>query len=416
MKTGLLANMGWLGVGNLAVKPIWFVFITYVCVVELGLAQYGLMTASLALMGIAVGISNLGTSQYTVREVARDKGVAEQLLSNILPLRVVLAIVAVAVFLVPSIVNSSADLITFVAAGGYAAVTGVLEYERSFFRAYERLRDESATVVAEKIAVVGGGTIAIWLEPTARAVLMGMCIGATLVAVGSLVWIGLRYAKFRPSTFSSAFVRQTIAKSYPLGLAGVFILLYFRVDSVMLKYMTSDTVVGEYGLAYRVLEALIILPGVAVAVLLPRLSAQHGQGEHDDLSSLVVRSSGILFSIAIGLAVVIGLFATPIITLLAGEPTVAGIDALRILVWAFPFAAVASVLSSSLISMDDQVMLAVLLGLSAAINIILNLVLIPRFSLLGACAATVATELMVSTLMFARYKRVMTRNTPARND
>ena len=47
-------NLIWLSFGNFLVKPIWFVFITYVCIRYLGIRQYGTMTAAVALIEVVL--------------------------------------------------------------------------------------------------------------------------------------------------------------------------------------------------------------------------------------------------------------------------------------------------------------------------------------------------------------------------
>ena len=93
----LLRNMGWLTLPNAIVKPLWFVFITYVCIRFMGLKQYGVMTAALALMSICDGSLTLGSTPYTIREVARDTSRSSEFFSNLLVSRMLLSLVAVGI-------------------------------------------------------------------------------------------------------------------------------------------------------------------------------------------------------------------------------------------------------------------------------------------------------------------------------
>ena len=89
-------NVTWLTAGNLAVKPVWFVFITYVCIRTIGAEQYGVMAAALALMSIVDGTLMLGTSTLSVREVARRKERSSLFFTNFLVTRGVLSLVGIA--------------------------------------------------------------------------------------------------------------------------------------------------------------------------------------------------------------------------------------------------------------------------------------------------------------------------------
>ncbi|MEZ4695512.1 MAG: flippase [Rhodothermales bacterium] len=393
-------DTGILGAANFVVKPLGFVFITYVCIASIGIEGYGVMTNALAIAAIAVGVSTAGTSFYTVREIARDKTAVQRFLSSILPVRLGLSIVAVAGSVTLTWLTMRVDTLVAVAAGAYAIGLGLIEYERSFFRAFENLRFESVSIVSEKLVVILAGTAGLLVSPTALGVLAGMSAGAAVVALANLKWIHSLYGVGRlPRQIDRAFAKKTLKTAYPLGLASIFVLLYFRVDSVMLKYMTSDVVVGQYGLAYRVLESLITIPAVAVALLLPRLSFIFGSKRPESGFALIRTSLHWTITISAVISCVVFLFSDPIANVLAGGPQPVSAKALSILIWAFPFGAAAFVLSNALISMDEQKLLATALGVAAAANILLNALLIPRYSLYGASFATVATELTGTLLM-----------------
>jgi len=92
---GLVRNMSWMTFPNLIVKPAWFLFITLVCIRYMGLAEYGVLTAALALMSICDGSLTLGSSPYTIREVARDRSQAGLFFSNLLISRMVMSLAAI---------------------------------------------------------------------------------------------------------------------------------------------------------------------------------------------------------------------------------------------------------------------------------------------------------------------------------
>ncbi|TDI70107.1 MAG: hypothetical protein E2O85_04345, partial [Bacteroidetes bacterium] len=124
----IVKNLTWLTFGNFLVKPIWFVFITYVCIRFIGLREYGLMTATLALMGIVDGILTFGTSPYSIREVARNTEKSTLFFSNFLPYRFSASVLAIAIGVVIELfLGNQAILITAVLAGTYILLMNVTE-------------------------------------------------------------------------------------------------------------------------------------------------------------------------------------------------------------------------------------------------------------------------------------------------
>lgn len=391
----VLKNMGWLAAPNALVKPLWFIFITYVCIRFMGLEQYGLLTAALALMSICDGSLNLGTSVYTVREVARDRERSELFFSNLLLARIVLSLVAVATGLgIRWLLGTGAmDVVLF--AGFYVFFRNLLEYCRALFQSHELFHVEAATTVLEKILVVAGGSWALFMQPDAASGLLGMSAGMALTFGGTLIWTTRHVTAVRFSLMSKDFYRKALPHALPLGLSSLFVLLYYRTDSIMLETMEGQLVTGQYGLAFRITEAMIMLPYIATVVLLPRLSALFDSDGHA-FSRLFQRGIWGMAG-ASGLAAgVVWLMAPWIIALLDGsteaEPAV---GLLRILLLSFVLNSVNQIGTIHLTATHQQNRLAIVLAVAAAANIGLNLILIPGWSAAGAAWATVITQVFI---------------------
>src|SRR5690606_34802262 len=61
-RSGIFHSLAWLTASNAVVKPLWFLFITVGCIRVLGAAEYGTLTAGLALAGMVIALSEVGTS------------------------------------------------------------------------------------------------------------------------------------------------------------------------------------------------------------------------------------------------------------------------------------------------------------------------------------------------------------------
>ena len=186
----------------------------------------------------------------------------------------------------------------------------------------------------------------------------------------------------------------------------------------MVEAMIDETALGRYGLAFRIVEALNMLPLiVARSAIYPRLSRlfEHDEGyEFARLTRL-----GSLGLAGASLVITTGIFfAAPlIIRLIDPSPSIApAIPALQILCWTFPLTCLRNLMYVALISMEQQNFLAKTLGGAVAFNIALNFVLIPYLGINGASLATVVSEAILLTIYFVRYrheKNVHWSHTPA---
>lgn len=390
-------NITWLTVANFAVKPAWFVFITYVCIRQIGVSSYGTMTAALALMSIVDGILSLGTNQYTVRELAREKSDADRFFTNFVLLRLVTATVAVLVGIaVEILVGNSAILVMAFFAGTYVLSRSLTDYCRSFYRAAENFRSDALSTVLEKLLVIALGTLFVLAWPTAESLLFGMTVGMTITLIANWIWINKRFAAFNRVLLGAKFLRRTMPDAIPLGLASIFVLIYFRTDSFMVDAMVDSLAAGQYAIGFRVLEALIIIPSIVVTVILPRMSRLY-HVRRKDFSWFSVGSTSVVTITALIVAGTVYFSAPAIVQLIdSSSEAKPAVRILQTLIWSFPFAALNYVLSTIFVASDRQRSLAVILGCAALVNITLNFYLIPLQGASGAAVATIVTQLFVT--------------------
>ncbi len=407
--SGLVRNLGWMTFPNLIVKPAWFLFITLVCIRYMGIAEYGVMTAALALMSICDGSLTLGSSPYTIRELARDPSRSSQFFSNLLVSRTFFSLVAIAIGLAIRWVLGTGAFDVVLFAGCYVFFRNLLEYCRAIFRAHEQFIVEAGSTIAEKALVIGAGSWALSVAPDAASAMLGMSAGMGVAFLGTFAWTTRRLAAFRLAELSLSFFRKAMPHAVPLGLSSVFVLLYYRTDSIMLEVMEGDLVTGQYGLAFRITEAMILLPFIVSTVLLPRLSSLH-EADKGSFGRLFKR--GILAMAAVSgvAALIVWIFAPWAIPFLDPSPEATpAISLLRILLISFVLNAINQIGITHLTATHQQNRLAIVLAAAAAVNIGLNFALIPFMSATGAAWATVATQGLILVLFLPAFFRPFSR-------
>ena len=405
----LIRNITWLGGASLAVKPLWILFITLVCARLLGAAGYGVLNTALSLASLAFALTNFGLVEFTVREVAAERSNAAPFLSNFLLLRVALVVAAAALAMGSALVLGYEPLL-FAAVGVtclYQGSLSVTEYARSFFKAFEVLRYEAVSVVAEKVLVINGGATLLYATLRPTWTLVGMAVGMTLTAGGTLLFVLRRLAPFRASTIRLTFWRASFQTLWPFGVASLLGMAFFRIDTVMVEAMGGVVMAGQYGLPFRIVEALNMLPAIVVgAAAYPRLARLLRVGERDEAQRLVFILAGLLLALSIPIAAVLAAVASPVIEWIATDPVLhAGTPALRVLCWAFPLNTLINLLYFSLSAADLQRFLVVALLIGVVANVGLNLYLIPTHGIVGASVATIVSQLLLLSIYSVRYYR-----------
>lgn len=207
---------------------------------------------------------------------------------------------------------------------------------------------------------------------------------------------------FIPSALNSISILQ---EALPMGLSGIFIQVYYNLDTIMLGFMRTNQEVGWYSAQYRI---VLLFQGFAVVigtVIFPVISRLY-QESREKLTRFTAICARYLILFSVPLSVGGTVLAKPIITLLYGTKYQPGVPAFQILIWTiatvFSNAAFGYLLLAS--GRQKQYMYASVTG--AGVNFIFNLLLIPKFGIIGAGTATMITEVTVLLYLYMSAQSV----------
>jgi len=196
-----------------------------------------------------------------------------------------------------------------------------------------------------------------------------------------------------------SFWKATIKEALPFGLAAVFVTIFYWVDSVMLSLMKGDAVVGWYNASYRMVLALLFIPSAFIAAIYPVMSKFYVT-TRDSLRLPFEKSFKYMAMLGVPIGLGTTLLAQRFILLIFGAEYANSILALQILVWSSVFIFMDQPLGNLLNSINKQLILTKVTGICVGVNVVLNLILIPKYSLIGASIATVLTQFTGSLLIF----------------
>jgi O-antigen/teichoic acid export membrane protein len=181
-----------------------------------------------------------------------------------------------------------------------------------------------------------------------------------------------------------------LREGWPLFINQLLQGLFFKIDALLLPGLAGDVAAGTYAAAYKVSEGAGIISSSFTLALFPRLSRE------TDLSHAYRLALRGLLQVAIPLAVGIGLLSEPIVALVGGREYLPdSAIALSILICYLPFSYANGLTQYVLIAAGKQRMLTGAFAVALVFNLVANLLLIPRFSYVGAAWVTVASELVL---------------------
>jgi O-antigen/teichoic acid export membrane protein len=372
----------------------------------LGAGDLGILSFALSFTVILGLLGDMGLSSLMTREVSRNQSLAPKYLGNILPIKVFLAVITFgAVVIVVNTLGYSEQTIKIVyIIAASNILTNFAQIFNSIFQAFERFDYLSIGTILNSILMFIGVFFAIGQKFDLISFALIYFIVSGIILSYSLFVCTWKFAV--PSLkIDWTFWKRTISESIPFWLNSVFVIIYFKIDMVMLSMMSGDAAVGWYSASYRLIDSLGFIPVVFMSTMYPVFSKFH-VSSRDSLDFAFKKSFKLLTIIAIPIGIGTTILAGRIILLVYGVQYSSSIAALQILIWANVLSFINYTPATYLTSTNRQRTLMIFTFLGAILNIFLNFILIPRLSYNGAAIATVSTELVVGLLMIFSIRNV----------
>ena len=397
-RTGLLANASSLFAGRLGIALMGWAG-TVLIVRTLDAEEFGQFAFVFSLLGMMSIFTNMGIGRVAIRGVLDESHDQAAFAGTYIVLRTMLGAVgylASVGFVVIAQYPSSVVTATAIAGIVVLIATPSNAYDVAF-QAHLRLQNVAVAGVlgqAAQLAVtvaiaVQGGTLLWFLVPP---------IVAEAVMLAFKFPKAHRLVPFRYGIRLDVW-RQLLREAVPLSIGGALLTISYRVDSVMLSKLDTFEAVGAYGVAYKFAD---VARFASTALTVPILTVLTKAWPQDLPRYRDAIRQGAVYLSFIGGGLIVGfvLFADQIIALLYGSDYEYAGDAARLLVTSTTVAFFTGLGFNALVAADrhGRYPLVTLTGLIS--NVVINLVLIPRFSFEGAAVATLVTETVVMALLW----------------
>lgn len=372
---------------------------------SLGPAGFGDFTKIFVFVGYFYTFADFGlNSIFVAKSNLKDE---KTLFRVLVSLRLVMALVFVGLallvgFFLPYNAAENTGFGPLVKIGiAMASVTiltqGLYTTANAFFQ--KKLRYDLSTIAAVS------GAITILLAAFLISFKGGSVIQfAQAYVVGGIVTVFaaylILYRKWRifviPKIDRSAFLNY-LSKSWPVGLALILNLLYFRVDVLILAWVRPPEDVGIYGLSYQFFEASLAVPIFFVNAIYPYLAGVYKQNINKFYKNFKFWVS-VLLAISVALSVFL-ILVSLLIPLLYDLRFAPSRVPLVILASGIPFFFISALLWHVLIIFDRQKNLVLVYGAGFVFNLAANLIFIPKFGYIAAAVTTVVSEAFILLLL-----------------
>ena len=398
IKQTIFKNTFWMGLGDGINKLLKLILLIYVAKI-LGATEYGKLCFAFAFVGLFTTLTVLGIPEIMVREFARDKK-KEKDFSSIFSLGILLNLgTLILIFISSFFITSNSQIQRIIWILAICTFLDIFTHIFCcFFRARQQMQYEAFAKIIQVLILASVGIFILFYSPSILNLSYGYLSASLAVLIFILLIFFLKFG-FLKIRWDIAVWKRYLSMSWPLALVGLLTIIYAQIDSVMMGYWNQITQTGWYNAAYRIVGATLIPASLISLSFYPALSKIFKESKKNLQR---VWDSQMEIMIFLALPVTIGgiILAPKIINYIYDSSYESSIMAFQILIIMAGISIFFSPFQQALIVSDQQkkIFWAVLVGV--VINITLNSILIPKYSLYGAAIATVITCLLTSFIFF----------------
>tara|TARA_B110000046_G_scaffold62680_1_gene70207 strand:- start:14853 stop:16133 length:1281 start_codon:yes stop_codon:yes gene_type:complete len=354
----------------------------------LGPEKFGLFSYVLAFTSLFGGIAKLGLDSIMVRELVSHPENRDTYLGTAFWLKVIGAFIVMGLIaaIVPFTSNDdTTNLFIFIIAAGL--VFQSFEVVEFYFQAQVLAKIVS---ICKVIQLALSSVIKIYLVLNEAELIYFVLVTAfDALSLAASYFIAYKIRKYPAlyKHFDWSIAKELLKNSWPLVFTAIFTTLYARIDQIMIKVLLGEYEVGLYSAAIRLTEAWLFVPVIISASVFPAILAAKKISKtlyKDRLMKLYT------LLVLVGLAVCLFTtgFSELIIRILFGEAFSEGSNVLSIRIWETFFAAIGVASGKWIVAENLQRLTMKIIVAGALINIGLNYMLIPIFSIEGAAVAS----------------------------
>ena len=397
------ANTSWLFFERVIRIAVSFV-VTIFVIRYLGPKGFGLYSYVLSFFWLFASLSTLGLEAITTREIVKFPNKKDEINGTVFFLRLTGSISAIALIAITLFVmqeETYTSILILIASGSFLFQSfSVIEY---YFRGKVEAKYNAYALSTSVLLSSLLKVIFILIKAPLIYFVVAVVFEYFALAIGLIFVYKFNKLSIFNWKFSKTLASSLLKDSWPLLLSGLVVMVYMRIDQIMIKNMINDEAVGYYSSAVRLCEAWYFIPVTLCNSLFPAIVNAKTVSE-EFYNNRLQKLYDILAWMAIGIAVPVTIFSPQIIQLLFGNDFSPASPVLTIYIWA-GVAVFLGVASSQYLINENLTKLSFSRTFAGmVVNVILNLILIPYYGIVGSAIATLISYTIATFSIFTSKK------------
>ncbi len=413
MQKKFISNLALMVLLNLLVKPLAIFGIDATVQNRVGAEAYGIYFSLLNFSVLFNILLDFGINNFTTKNIAQSPSVATKYLGRVLTFRFVLfffyAIVSYSIAFALGWNSYELYLLSFLVLNQF--IITLIAYIRSYFGGLLLFKTDAFIGVLDRLLLILLCGAVLFLPVTDVPFkiewfiwIQTICYALAFIIALILLFakIGVPKLKYRP-VFSYAIIR----KSFPYALLILLMMIYTRVDSVMIEriHQEGKLQAGYYAQGFRLLSALFMFAMLFSNLLFPLFSKMFAKRQ--DVIPLLSTSAKLLVGTSIMIALVCFFNSEFILGLIYEADVVHSNTSFQLLMFSFIGMCSTVIFGTLLTAKGALRFLNIVSAIGIVVNIIINFYLIPLYGATGAAVATLMTQSTVSLIQFVYCMRIL---------
>jgi len=371
----------------------------------LGPRQYGILSYASSVVAFLGVFVYLGLSGIVVRDIIKYREEKELLLGTTFVLKTIGGIIGYIIIIMLALImhkNDSTEFWVLVIIGA-GLVFSSFDVIHLWFHSQIQAK---YVVYATSCSLILASVLKIILIVIGAPVVAFACVALIAVIATSIVSVYMYKYKVGSLFYWRAKLskaKELLSQSWLLIFSHFFVIVYLKIDQIMLEWIVGPKEVGIYSVAVILSESWYFVPTAIVASVFPKLVEQKSKSEVTYNKNLQ-KIYDVLFFLALSLALLITFFSHTIISILYGGAYEKAAAILMVHIWAGVFIFMRQLFSRWLIVEGLLKYSLYTHGLGAILNVVINLILIKPYGGLGAAVATLISYAGASYFILFFYK------------
>ncbi len=429
MQNRFIKNIIFLLFLNLLVKPFWILGIDREVQNLLGDASYGTYQALFNFSYLFYILLDLGITNFNSRAVAQDPKSLSKHFGGLTEIKLLLGLLYAAVIFVVGYFcgyNEGLKLKLLFWCGLNQVLLSFILFLRSNIQGLLLFKQDSILSVFDRVLAIVIMCLILWSGwfPKEKFNVIWYLQAQTVAYIATLVFalaIVLRHTEHLSFKLNFKFFKEILRQSLPFALLVLLMSVYSRIEPVLLERLLDDKGVqaGIYSRAYRLFDAGNNISNLFAIMLLPMFAAT--LKNMLELNNLVKTSFNVIVAMA-GIVLIMCVFYRQDIMQMMYNPEEAEAETaylsrirqyanvFPLLMGSFFCLSTTYVFGTLLTANGSLKQLNLVAAAGVIINILLNLIVIPRFYAVGAACTSLCVQIVTAFLQYVIAKRILNLN------